>query len=165
VVNGLYAVGECSCVSVHGANRLGTNSLLDLLVFGRAAGNHIVEFNSRSKAHKPLPADAADRTLARLNRLDNATSGEYAQDVANDMRATMQQHAGVFRTQASMDEGVKKIAAMRERVKAIGLKDKSQGLQHRPHRGAGSGKPDRGRAGHHGVGRRPPRMPWRPHRQ
>ena len=126
VVNGLYAVGECSCVSVHGANRLGTNSLLDLLVFGRAAGNHIVEFNSKSKSHKPLPADAADRTLSRLSRLDNATQGEYAQDVANDLRASMQLHAGVFRTQASMDQGVTKIADLRERVNAINLKDKSK---------------------------------------
>ncbi len=126
VVNGLYAVGECSCVSVHGANRLGTNSLLDLLVFGRAAGNHIVEFNNKNKLHKPLPADAAKATIARLDRLDNATTGEYAQDVANDIRATMQQHAGVFRTQASMDEGVAKVAALRERVKNIGLKDKSK---------------------------------------
>ena len=126
VVNGLYAVGECSCVSVHGANRLGTNSLLDLLVFGRAAGNHIVENNSKSKSHKALPADAADRTLARLSRLDNATSGEYAQDVANDLRASMQLHAGVFRTQASMDQGVTKIADLRERVNAINLKDKSK---------------------------------------
>ncbi|MBK8073531.1 MAG: succinate dehydrogenase flavoprotein subunit [Ramlibacter sp.] len=126
VVNGLYAVGECSCVSVHGANRLGTNSLLDLLVFGRAAGNHIVEFASRTKNHKPLPADAADRTLARLARLDSAANGEYAQDVANDIRASMQLHAGVFRTQASMDEGVGKIAGLRERVQAIGLKDTSK---------------------------------------
>ena len=126
VVNGLYAVGECSCVSVHGANRLGTNSLLDLLVFGRAAGNHIVEFNNRSKNHKPLPADAADLALERLNRLESASSGEYAQNVANDIRATMQLHAGVFRTQASMDEGVVKIAALRERVGAIGLLDKSK---------------------------------------
>ncbi len=125
-VNGLYAVGECSCVSVHGANRLGTNSLLDLLVFGRAAGNHIVDFNLKTKAHKPLPAGAADRTLARLARLDGSTSGEYAQTVANDLRATMQQHAGVFRTQASLDEGVAKVAALRERVQAITLKDKSQ---------------------------------------
>ena len=125
VVNGLYAVGECSCVSVHGANRLGTNSLLDLLVFGRAAGNHIVEFN-KTTSHKPLPADAADATLARIARLDNAAEGEYAQDVANDIRAAMQQHAGVFRTQAIMDEGVVKIAALRERVKNIGLKDKSK---------------------------------------
>ena len=126
VVNGLYAVGECSCVSVHGANRLGTNSLLDLLVFGRAAGNHIVEFNNKSKVHKPLPSDAADRTLSRLSRLDNATQGEYAQDVANDLRACMQLHAGVFRTQASMDQGVTKIAELRERVNAIDLKDKSK---------------------------------------
>jgi succinate dehydrogenase / fumarate reductase flavoprotein subunit len=125
VVNGLYAVGECSCVSVHGANRLGTNSLLDLLVFGRAAGNHIVEFN-KTTTHKSLPADAADATLARIARLDNASEGEYAQDVANDIRAAMQQHAGVFRTQAIMDEGVRKIAALRERVKKIGLKDKSK---------------------------------------
>ena len=126
IVNGLYAVGECSCVSVHGANRLGTNSLLDLLVFGRAAGNHIVQFNEKTKEHKPLPADAADRPLARLSRLDNATSGEYAQDVANDLRASMQQHAGVFRTQKSLDEGVVKIADLRKRVNSINLKDKSK---------------------------------------
>jgi succinate dehydrogenase / fumarate reductase, flavoprotein subunit len=126
VVNGLYAVGECSCVSVHGANRLGTNSLLDLLVFGRAAGNHIVEFNNKHQVHKPLPADATDRTLARLARLDASNSGEYAQDVANDIRAAMQLHAGVFRTQVSMDQGVAKIAALRERVASITLKDKSK---------------------------------------
>ena len=126
VVNGLYAVGECACVSVHGANRLGTNSLLDLLVFGRAAGNHIVEFNKETRAHKPLPQDAAEATLARVARLDAAGSGEYSQDVADDIRSTMQQHAGVFRTQASMNEGVAKIAALRERVKSIHLKDKSR---------------------------------------
>ena len=125
VVKGLYAVGECSCVSVHGANRLGTNSLLDLLVFGRAAGNHIVEFNG-ANTHKPLPADAALQSLARLERLDNATTGEYAQRVGDDIRATMQLHVGVFRTQASMDEGVGKIAALRERVQNITLKDKSR---------------------------------------
>jgi len=126
VVSGLYAVGECSCVSVHGANRLGTNSLLDLLVFGRAAGNHIVEFASRTKSHKALPADAADRTLERLNRLENTNDGEYAQDVANDMRNSMQMHASVFRTQAMMDEGVKQIAAIRDRVQSLALKDKSK---------------------------------------
>ncbi len=126
VVNGLYAVGECSCVSVHGANRLGTNSLLDLLVFGRAAGLHIAEHVAKVATHKPLPADAADKSLARLARLDGSTDGEYAQDVANDIRSTMQQHAGVFRTQASLDEGVKLIDALAERVKTIGLKDKSQ---------------------------------------
>jgi succinate dehydrogenase / fumarate reductase, flavoprotein subunit len=126
VVNGLYAVGECSCVSVHGANRLGTNSLLDLLVFGRAAGNHIVEFASSTKAHKALPADAAEFSVARLARLESAASGEYAQSVADDIRATMQQHAGVFRTQASMDEGVAKIAKLRERARNIGLTDTSK---------------------------------------
>jgi len=127
IVNGLYAVGECSCVSVHGANRLGTNSLLDLLVFGKASGDHIVKsFKDADKTHKPLPADAADRSLARLARLDGATNGEYAQDVANDIRTTMQQRAGVFRTQASMDQGVVEISALRARVESIGLKDKSK---------------------------------------
>ncbi|MBL8341608.1 MAG: FAD-binding protein, partial [Rubrivivax sp.] len=127
VINGFYAVGECSCVSVHGANRLGTNSLLDLLVFGKSAGDHVVaSLAGAAKAHKPLPADAADASLARLARLDATTGGEYAQDVANDIRSTMQQHAGVFRTQASMDEGVARINAIRERVANIALKDKSQ---------------------------------------
>ncbi|WPB58518.1 succinate dehydrogenase flavoprotein subunit [Xylophilus sp. GOD-11R] len=126
VVKGLYAVGECSCVSVHGANRLGTNSLLDLLVFGRAAGNHIVEFNDKLKEHKSLPAHAADRTLKRLNELEDSTSGEYAQDVAADIRATMQAHAAVFRQQSVMDEGVAKIAEIRKRVANVTLKDKSR---------------------------------------
>ena len=126
VVGGLYAVGECSCVSVHGANRLGTNSLLDLLVFGRAAGNHIVDAGLKTQSHKPLPPDAADSTLARLARLDGSREGEYAQDVANEIRATMQWHASVFRTQASMDEGVGKIAALADRAKGIHLADKSR---------------------------------------
>jgi len=125
-INGLYAVGECACVSVHGANRLGTNSLLDLLVFGKAAGNHIVANVNPKQEHKPLPKDAADKSLARLARLDADTNGEYAQDVANDMRLIMQTHAGVFRSQESMDQGVTKIAALRERVAKIGLKDKSK---------------------------------------
>ena len=126
VVNGLYAVGECSCVSVHGANRLGTNSLLDLLVFGRAAGNHVVEFNQKNKHHKHLPENAADISLARLARLESNSTGEYAQNVANDIRAAMQYHAGVFRTQKSMDEGVEEISKLRKRVENIGLKDKSK---------------------------------------
>ena len=126
VINGLYAVGECACVSVHGANRLGTNSLLDLLVFGKAAGRHIVEFNNRNKEHKPLPADAGEQTLARLNQLEASTQGTYSQDVAAEIRDAMQLHAGVFRTQESMDEGVKKIAAIRGKVAGITLKDKSK---------------------------------------
>jgi succinate dehydrogenase / fumarate reductase flavoprotein subunit len=126
IVGGLYAVGECACVSVHGANRLGTNSLLDLLVFGRAAGNHIVANVNPKAEHKSLPANSADLSLYRLNRLDTTGDGEYAQTVANDIRSAMQQHAGVFRTQASMDEGVSKINAIRERVARVGLKDKSK---------------------------------------
>jgi succinate dehydrogenase / fumarate reductase flavoprotein subunit len=126
VVNGLYAVGECACVSVHGANRLGTNSLLDIVVFGRAAGKHIVQYNNENDVHKDIPANGADLSLERVNRLDNATSGEYAQVVADDIRNVMQTHASVFRTQASMDEGVVKIAAMRERVAKITLADKSK---------------------------------------
>jgi succinate dehydrogenase / fumarate reductase flavoprotein subunit len=125
-VPGLYAVGECSCASVHGANRLGTNSLLDLLVFGKAAGDHIVaNFDAKSE-HRELPADAGEQSLTRLNRLNACTDGEYAQDVANDMRQIMQTHAGVFRSQANMDEGVKQIAALRSRVANIGLKDNSK---------------------------------------
>jgi succinate dehydrogenase / fumarate reductase flavoprotein subunit len=126
IINGLYAVGECACVSVHGANRLGTNSLLDLLVFGRAAGNHIVDANLKAKGHKDLPATAADFTLSRLAKYESSTSGEYAQDVANDIRSTMQAHAAVFRTQAVMDEGVKQIKEVAKRVKNIHLADKSK---------------------------------------
>ncbi len=125
-VNGLYAVGECSCVSVHGANRLGTNSLLDLLVFGKAAGNHIIANVNPKQEHKNLPKDAADKTLARLARLEGAANGEYSQDVANDMRSIMQAHAGVFRSQEVMDKGVETMAALRERVEKIGLKDNSK---------------------------------------
>ncbi len=127
VVNGFYAVGECSCVSVHGANRLGTNSLLDLLVFGKAAGDHIVAaLQGDAAAHQALPADAAGLSLARIAKLDASTEGEYAQVVADDLRAVMQQHAGVFRTRASMDNGVAKVAALRQRVAGITLKDKSK---------------------------------------
>ena len=126
VVNGLYAVGECAAVSVHGANRLGTNSLLDLLVFGKSAGKHIVQFVGGYGEHKAVPADGSDRTLARLNQLEESKDGVYAQALAGDIRTTMQQHAGVFRTQASMDEGVKKIAELRNRVNSVGLKDHSK---------------------------------------
>jgi succinate dehydrogenase / fumarate reductase flavoprotein subunit len=126
VIPGLYAVGECSCVSVHGANRLGTNSLLDLLVFGRAAGNHIVASDLAKRSHKELPGDAAEQSLARLARLDASTTGEYSQAVANDIRRSMQAHAGVFRTQALMDEGEHQIEALAERVKNIHLADKSK---------------------------------------
>jgi succinate dehydrogenase / fumarate reductase flavoprotein subunit len=126
IVNGFYAVGECSCVSVHGANRLGTNSLLDLLVFGRAAGNHVVSTALKQKEHKPLPADAADYSLSRLAKLDSSTSGEYTQDVANEIRSNMQKHCGVFRTQKIMDEGVQVMTELSEKATHIHLKDKSK---------------------------------------
>jgi len=125
-IKGLYAVGECSCVSVHGANRLGTNSLLDLLVFGKAAGDHIIANTQAGATQADLPANAADFTLARLARLESNKNGEYAQDIANDMRSIMQAHAGVFRSQETMDEGVRKIAELRARVANIGLKDNSK---------------------------------------
>src|SRR4051794_16277850 len=98
VVRGLYAVGECACVSVHGANRLGTNSLLDLLVFGRAAGNHVVQSKLADREHKELPADAADFAMARLSRLENSTGSERVQDVAADIRNAMTRYCSVFRT-------------------------------------------------------------------
>ena len=126
VVNGLYAIGECACVSVHGANRLGTNSLLDLIVFGRAAGNHIVASNLRKRQHKPLPADAADMALSRLSRLESSTGSERVQDVANDIRRTMQHHCGVFRTDELLQGGVKKIMELDERRKHVSYKDKSR---------------------------------------
>ena len=125
VVNGLYAIGECSCVSVHGANRLGTNSLLDLLVFGRAAGNNIVELSLKNREFKALTANAGEQTMARIAALDSSTSGEYAQDLANDIRKCMQKYAGVFRNQELMDEGVRQMAKLTERAKHLWLKDKS----------------------------------------
>jgi len=126
IVHGLYAIGECSCVSVHGANRLGTNSLLDLLVFGRAAGNHIVGLNLKNREFKKLPANAGQQTLERIAKLDNSHSGEYAQDVANDIRKTMQKYAGVFRNQELMDEGVRQMAKLTERANNLWVKDKSE---------------------------------------
>ena len=127
VIKGLYAIGECACVSVHGANRLGTNSLLDLVVFGRAAGQHILdEFANSDLSYKPTNPNVLDFTKARLDKLQNSTSGYNAQEVADEIRATMQAHAGVFRTQKLMDEGVKKILALEEKVNNIHLADKSQ---------------------------------------
>ncbi|CDW93150.1 MULTISPECIES: succinate dehydrogenase flavoprotein subunit [unclassified Thiomonas] len=126
VVGGLYAIGECSCVSVHGANRLGTNSLLDLLVFGRSAGNHIVNSGIHQRSHKPLPKDAADRSLARLAQLDASKSGDGSHVVADAIRAAMQTHCGVFRNAKLMAEGVQAIADIAGQVDRIHLKDKSK---------------------------------------
>ncbi len=126
IVNGLYAIGECACVSVHGANRLGTNSLLDLLVFGRAAGNHIVASNLKAQSHKPMPADGADLALSRMDRLENSTGSERVQDVANGIRAAMQKYCSVFRTDELLQQGVKAIAELDERRKHVAFKDKSK---------------------------------------
>jgi succinate dehydrogenase / fumarate reductase flavoprotein subunit len=126
VVNGLYAVGECACVSVHGANRLGSNSLLDLVVFGRAAGDKMVEEVRKDNHHKPLPADAFDKTLARLNRLDTQAQGESVKDVGTALRETMQTHCGVFRFPDLLHTGVDKINQIAERAKNTVIKDKSQ---------------------------------------
>jgi len=126
IVGGLYAIGECSCVSVHGANRLGTNSLLDLIVFGRAAGNHIAGALAGGGAHKPVPADAGAATLAGLAALDARSSGERTQDVAGELRRVMQSHCGVFRTDALLSEGVRKVAELAQRAQHVAINDKSR---------------------------------------
>ncbi|MDX8386074.1 MAG: succinate dehydrogenase flavoprotein subunit [Gallionella sp.] len=126
VVHGLYAVGECACVSVHGANRLGCNSLLDLIVFGREAGRQIIE-DLKSHPHpKMLPADAAERPLSRLARLENQMEGESVSDVGAAMRKTMQKHCGVFRFPELLAEGVVQIKEVAERANHTMIHDKSR---------------------------------------
>lgn len=127
VVNGLYAVGEVAAVSVHGANRLGTNSLLDLIVFGRAAGNHIVESHpERQHAHQPLPQECIDKSLARFEELEARTTGEKTQDVGNAIRETMQEHCGVFRTVDMLNEGCRMIDDLAKQAANIAYGDKSK---------------------------------------
>jgi len=125
-VVGFYAAGECACASVHGANRLGTNSLLDLLVFGKASGETVIEdIKSGNLRLKPLPQDAADRSLARIDRLNTAVSGEPVADVLVDLQRTMQKHAGVFRFAHLLKEGVARILEVEERVRNTYINDKS----------------------------------------
>jgi succinate dehydrogenase / fumarate reductase flavoprotein subunit len=126
VVPGLFAIGECACVSVHGANRLGTNSLLDLVVFGRSAGNFIVSQKLAERSHKPLPASAGETTLGRLAALDSATKGERVQDVANDLRRAMQSHCGVFRTADLLLEGVERVMQIEQRAARVSIQDRSR---------------------------------------
>ena len=126
IVNGLYAIGECACVSVHGANRLGTNSLLDLVVFGKAAGDHLVKHIKRDESFPDLPTDAADRPLARLSRLDSTATGENVTQVGAEMRRAIQTHSGVFRTGKLLDEGVGKIKDIAHRARSTAIKDKSK---------------------------------------
>jgi succinate dehydrogenase / fumarate reductase flavoprotein subunit len=126
VVPGFYAVGECACVSVHGANRLGTNSLLDLVVFGRAAGDFIVGQQLARQPHKALPKDAGDASLARLARLDAAATGESVPEVAADLRNAMQAHCGVFRNHELLSAGVRKVLELEQRVQRTAIKDRSR---------------------------------------
>ena len=151
-------------VSVHGANRLGTNSLLDLLVFGRAAGNHIVEFNDKNKNHKDpcLPT----RPTSTLARLATAWTTPPTASTRRTSRTTSvprcRNMPACSAPRPCIDQGVTAIAGIRERVNAHQPQGQVQGVQHRTYRGAGGREPDRGRAGHHRLRRRAARKPRRP---
>jgi succinate dehydrogenase / fumarate reductase flavoprotein subunit len=125
-VPGLYAAGECACVSVHGANRLGGNSLLDIIVFGRAAGNHILEYLADHRFHRPVPAAVADQALSRLHRWDRRGDGESVDQLRAELQRAMEQHCGVFRTQEIMDEGIRQIEAIARRLDGVVLRDQSK---------------------------------------
>jgi succinate dehydrogenase / fumarate reductase flavoprotein subunit len=124
-VPGLYAVGECACVSVHGANRLGGNSLLDLIVFGRAAGKHMLEYLRDNPYPRPLPDRAADLGRARLARWDRPGSERIAA-LTDALRRAMQKHCGVFRTDASLRAGLAELDALEARLEYAGLADSSR---------------------------------------
>jgi succinate dehydrogenase / fumarate reductase flavoprotein subunit len=127
IVPGLYAAGECSCVSVHGANRLGTNSLLDLVVFGKSSGEQMnKDIASQPRPHRNLPKGAGEQTLARLARLDGAKSGERVADVLNELRRAMQMHCGVFRFPDDLIKGVEKIKEIAARSQKTYIQDKSR---------------------------------------
>jgi succinate dehydrogenase / fumarate reductase, flavoprotein subunit len=125
-VPGLYAVGECACVSIHGANRLGGNSLLDIVVFGRAAGNHILEYLKDNRYQRPLPEAVFDQALQRLARWEAKGEGESVDKLGEELRRTMEQHCGVFRTQEVLDQGVAKVLKLRERLQQARLRDHSK---------------------------------------
>lgn len=126
VVNGLYAVGECACVSVHGANRLGSNSLLDLVVFGKAAGDKMAADIANIASRKPLPPDAAEATLARVARLDYPKGNVTVAELGAQMRNTMQTHCGVFRFPDLLENGVTAMDAIAERAQYLSISDKSK---------------------------------------
>ena len=125
-VPGLYAVGECACVSIHGANRLGGNSLLDIVVFGRAAGNHILEYLKENRYRRSLPETAIEPALRNLTRWDLIGDGESVDILGEELRRTMEKHCGVFRTQEVLDQGVAKVLKLRERLQHARLKDHSK---------------------------------------
>ncbi|MGI8367024.1 succinate dehydrogenase flavoprotein subunit [Sphingomonas paucimobilis] len=125
VVPGLFAVGEAACVSVHGANRLGSNSLIDLVVFGRATGLRIKDTLKPGTPHAPLPAGSEELALSRLDHFRNAAGGSTTAQVRSEMQKTMQRHCAVFRTDELLTEGRQMIRATYNRMKDIGIKDRS----------------------------------------
>ena len=125
VVPGLMAIGECACVSVHGANRLGSNSLLDLVVFGRAAAKRCGERIEAGSLHPPLPVEAEDRILARFDRLRHAQGGEPTAALRLRMQRVMQSHAAVFRTGDTLDEGCRLIGDVRTAFRDVRVADRS----------------------------------------
>ncbi|HAB04509.1 MAG TPA: succinate dehydrogenase flavoprotein subunit, partial [Alcanivorax sp.] len=125
-VNGLFAVGEVACVSVHGANRLGGNSLLDLVVFGRAAGLHIEEALRQGMTQYEPSEEDLERALSRVNRWNESKDGESVSSLRKELQSIMQNHFGVFRKGDLMEEGVQKLAKLRERIANAHLEDKSQ---------------------------------------
>lgn len=125
VVPGLFAVGEAACVSVHGANRLGSNSLIDLVVFGRATGHRLKELIKPGSSHKPLPADSADLALARLDHFRHAKGGSPTAEIRLDMQKTMQKHCAVFRDDETLCEGAKLMQTVNKRLQDVDVTDKS----------------------------------------
>ncbi|MFM7402887.1 MAG: succinate dehydrogenase flavoprotein subunit [Erythrobacter sp.] len=125
VIPGLYAVGEAACVSVHGANRLGSNSLIDLVVFGRATGHHLRDTLKPNAKQAELPADSADFALTRLDHFRYASGGSPTAQIRAEMQKAMQKHCAVFRDQKLMDEGVAKLAEQNKRMEDIHVTDKS----------------------------------------
>jgi succinate dehydrogenase subunit A (EC 1.3.5.1) len=125
VVEGFYACGEVACVSVHGANRLGGNSLLDLVVFGRASGLYIEKALREGIELRDPSASDMDAAMSRLNKVNTSTSGENATVLRAELQAIMQNHFGVFRKGEFMQEGIKKLAALRSRIENVSLSDKS----------------------------------------
>ncbi|WP_349511915.1 succinate dehydrogenase flavoprotein subunit [Erythrobacter sp. NFXS35] len=125
VIPGLYAVGEAACVSVHGANRLGSNSLIDLVVFGRATGHHLRDSIKPNASQPELPADSADFALTRLDHFRYAEGGSPTAQIRAEMQKAMQKHCAVFRDQKLMDEGVAKLAEQNTRMQDIHVTDKS----------------------------------------
>jgi succinate dehydrogenase / fumarate reductase flavoprotein subunit len=125
VVPGLMAIGEAACVSVHGANRLGSNSLLDLVVFGRSAAIRCAELIKPGTAQKPLAKNACDKALARFDKIRNANGSRSTSDIRLDMQKTMQTKAAVFRTQSTLDEGIAAMAEIKQSFADVGVKDKS----------------------------------------